>query len=72
MITYRFLWLDEKGYARKSTHMECATDLQAVHLAGRRVGDYEAIEIWDGPRFVYHRSSRERPGKASTLNHRPP
>jgi hypothetical protein len=53
MTTYRLLWLDEKGNARKSTQIECATDRQAVDIAGRQTGDYEAIEVWDGGRPVY-------------------
>jgi hypothetical protein len=52
MTTYRLLWLDEKGNARKSTQIECATDQEAIGVAGRQTGDYEAIEIWDGPRPV--------------------
>jgi hypothetical protein len=60
MTAYRFLWLDEKGHVPKSTHAECTTDQQAIDLAGRQTGDYEAIEIWDRPRFVYHRANPDK------------
>jgi hypothetical protein len=66
MTAYRFLWLDEKGHVPRSTHVECATDQQAIELAGRQTGDYEAIEIWDGPRFVHHRANLGRPGSTNT------
>jgi hypothetical protein len=52
MATYRFIWLDEKGNSRKSMQIECATDREAINIAGQQTGDYEAIEIWDGSRAV--------------------
>jgi hypothetical protein len=48
MITYRFVWLDEKGHPPKSTHIECATATQAIEIAQYQTGDYAAIEIWNG------------------------
>jgi hypothetical protein len=53
MITYRLLWLDEKGNIPKSRQIDCATDRQAVAIAKRQTGDYEAIEVWDGDRLVF-------------------
>jgi hypothetical protein len=67
MTTYRLLWLDEKGNARKSTQIEGATDRQAVDIAGRQTGDYEAIEVWDGGRPVYRcENPKAKRGKIPT------
>jgi hypothetical protein len=52
MTTYRFLWLDERGYASKSMQIECVTDRQAIDIAEHQTGDYEMIEVWNGPRPV--------------------
>jgi hypothetical protein len=52
MTTYRLLWLDENGHAPKSKPIECATDHEAVDIAGHQTGDYAIIEVWDGPRPV--------------------
>lgn len=52
MPVYRLVWLDEKGNFRKSTQIDCAGDQQAVAIAERQTGDYEAIEVWDGNRPV--------------------
>jgi len=52
MTTYRLLWLDEKGNARKSGQIECATDRQAIDIAAHQTGAYRAVEVWDGARPV--------------------
>jgi hypothetical protein len=65
MKTYRFFCLDEKGRARKCVNVECATDEQAIGIAGRQTGLNEGIEIWDGRRLVYQ---RRRPGTSEKAN----
>jgi hypothetical protein len=60
MTTYRLLWLDGKGNARKSTQIECANDLQANDIAGQQTGDYEAIEVWDAGRPVCRRENPDK------------
>jgi hypothetical protein len=52
MTTYRLLWLDERGNARKSAQIECATDRQAIEIAEHQTGAYKAVEVWDGARPV--------------------
>jgi hypothetical protein len=54
MTTYRLLWLDEKGNTPKSAQVECRTDRQAIDIAEHQTGDYDAIEVWEGYRFIWH------------------
>lgn len=60
MITYRLIWLDDNGHLPKSTHIECATDAQAIEIAQHQSGEYEAIEIWKGRRRVCRCSNPDR------------
>jgi hypothetical protein len=62
MITYRFLWLDEKGNIPKSTQIDCVTDHHAINIAEHQTGDYETIEVWDGPRSVCRRDNPYKKG----------
>jgi hypothetical protein len=42
--------------------IECATDREAINIAGQQTGDYETIEIWDGPRPVGRYGNPDRTG----------
>ena len=52
MPTYRIVWIDAQGIARKSKQVECLTDLEAIEIAEQQIGDYERVEVWDGFRPV--------------------
>jgi hypothetical protein len=52
--------------------IECATDREAINIAGQQTGDYETIEIWDGPRPVGRYGNPDRTGPDQTRNRQLP
>jgi hypothetical protein len=69
MPTYRIVWIDAQGTARKSRQVECLTDREAIEMAEQQIGDYERVEVWDGfrPCRPYRESGQGQKGLAPSI-----
>jgi hypothetical protein len=48
MATYRFYFIDVHEHIGRSGEVKCPTDVQAVDIAARAIGEYMAIQVWKG------------------------
>jgi hypothetical protein len=59
MHTYRLCKVTEQGPRTEFEELVCRDDGRAVHIAKRRVQDYD-IEVWAGDRFVFRVEYKRR------------
>ena len=52
MRTYSLLFIGANKLIGESKRIECSSDDQAIDMATRELGDYRAIQVWDGDRSV--------------------
>jgi hypothetical protein len=52
MTTFTLLFIDASENIDRSRQIESPTDEQAVDMAAREPGDYRAVQIWNGDRFI--------------------
>ena len=52
MSLYRIYWLAADGHIRDAVNLDCASDQDALAEARKRISDYPAMEVWQGPRRV--------------------
>ena len=52
MTIYSLLFVDTNETIAQSKRVECVSDEQAVGSAAEELGDYRAIQVWDGDRPI--------------------
>ena len=53
-MEFRMYWIGPDEHIKAAQNFECASDAEAKAEALEIIGDYPAIEIWEGIRFVAH------------------